>query len=276
MKNSESFNGNSISFYRKVCSKKQDPGLVNRLNDLDIDINELYSVYDNGFNDNNLEEILAKGYDGQAKTDLTCLYEYKSATLQELKRVLTTTNSNRVVKCQNCTINDVNSFDHLLPVSEFAEFAVHPKNLICSCTDCNGRKGAVWRNAGRRTSLNLYLDMLPEVQYLFVVADVGYTSIETRFYLSNQNEIDPDIFSLITEHYRRLNLAERFSESADSVITSLKSILEPLRDRLSLAESREIILESVAKEKIAFGFNYWQAILKQELVTNDDFMIDFE
>lgn len=276
MKNIDSFNGNSISFYYKVCSKKQDPGLVARLMDLDIDINELYSIYDNKFKDNSLEEILAKGYEGQPQTDLSSLYDYRSATMQELRRVLTTTSSNRAVKCQNCTINDVNSFDHLLPVSEFAEFSVHPKNLICSCTDCNSRKGSIWRNNGKRTILNLYLDILPDAQYLFVVTDIGNKSIETDFYLNNRNGINPDVFDLITEHYKRLNLAERFSESADTVITSLKNILEPIRDCLSLEDSRKVILESIIKEKRAFGFNHWQSILKQELVTNDDFMIDYE
>ena len=128
------------------------------------------------------------------------------------------------MKCQSCTINDGSTFDHIVPQGEFAEFIVHPKNLINQCGDCNPRKNASWRISGKRTTLNLYLDQLPDVQYLFVTADVGNLAIETNFYLENQHGIDPDLFELISKPYQRLDLFRRFSDAADSVISSLNNI----------------------------------------------------
>lgn len=158
MKNSKKFEGNAFDFYKKVCSKKHSQELKNRLLAMDEDIGALYNSYDHHFNNNSLEQMVSNGYSNQEKEDLEELYDYGCATLQSLKDELTTTENGRVVKCQNCTINDVNTFDHIVPQNEFTEFIIHPKNLFCSCGDCNSRKGKIWRKDGNRTTLNLYLD----------------------------------------------------------------------------------------------------------------------
>jgi len=277
MKNSKHFDGDAFAFYKQVCSKKQDAGLVARLLGMDAQINELFDAYDQHFTTNTLEAMNAYGYIDSQKADLKELYDYDSATLQKLKNELTTTNSGRVVKCQNCTINDVNTFDHLVPQGDFTEFIVHPRNLLCCCSDCNSRRSNQWKSPnGQRTTLNLYLDILPTVQYLFVTADVGNTAIETHFYLNNQNGIDATLYTLIENHYLRLNLFKRFNDGADTVISSLRSIMEPLRNFHDLAETKQILLESIRKEQIAFGTNYWQVVLKLELLNSDDFMIEYE
>jgi hypothetical protein len=277
MKNSKHFVGDAFAFYKKVCSKKQDAGLIARLLAMDPQIALVFAAYDQNFLTNSLEILNAHGYIDPEKADLKELYDYDSATLQQLKTLLTTSDTGRIIKCQNCTINDVNTYDHLVPQGDFSEFIVHPRNLLCCCGDCNSRKSSRWRNAaGQRTTLNLYLDNLPAIQYLFVTADIGNLAVETTYYLDNRNGIDAGLFSLIQNHYTRLNLFKRFSDGTDTVISSLKNILEPLRDFHDLAESKQIILQSIQKDQIAFGKNYWQSVLKLELLESDDFMIDYE
>lgn len=275
MKNCKPYDKSSFDFYKMVYLKKQDNALKARLTAMDPLMQLHFDDYDQQFNANNLETLVANGYINQPKADLSELYRYDSATLSNLKTILTTTESGRVVKCQNCTINDVNTFDHLLPQSEFIEFIVHPLNLICSCGDCNGRKNAVWRNAGVRTSLNLYLDTLPDTQYLFASTDVGNLSTEIKFYLDNRDGIDATLFSLIESHYNRLNLFQRFVDGSDTVITSLRNSL----DSLSLTDNpllaKTIAFNFIRKEQAAHGINYWQSILKLALLEDDDFMIDY-
>lgn len=276
MKNVNPYSGDAFSFYKTVCSKKQDAALVARLATMDNDIHELYKDYDQYFDANTLESLNASGYTGQPKIDLETLYDYSSSTFTSFRNQLTTTPTGRVVKCQSCTINNGSTFDHIVPQGEFAEFIVHPRNLIGQCGDCNPRKNALWRVAGKRTTLNLYLDQLPDIQYLFVTADVGNLAIETEFFVDNRHGINEELFELISNHYERLNLFNRFADDADSVITSLRNIMEPLKGYHDLAETKAIVLESVQKDQIAFGHNYWQSILKLELLNNDDFMIDYE
>jgi hypothetical protein len=275
MKNLNPYNEDSFSFYKAVRSKKRDDNLISRLTAIDADIKPLYDSYDEAFDTNSLQSLTAKGYEGQEKLDLEALYDYDSATLTKLRGHLTTTASGRLVKCQNCTINSISTFDHFVPQSEFPEFIVHPKNLLCCCGDCNPRKGAGWRRNGERTVLNLYLDQLPNVQYLFVNVDIGFLSIETEFYLNNQNGIDPSLFQLLTSHYQRLKLFKRFSDEADSVISTFKDTLEVYRENHTLQETQEFATKTIQREQLAFGFNYWQSILKLELINNDDFLDDY-
>jgi len=70
-------------------------------------------------------------------------------------------------------------------------------------------------------------------------------------------------------------LYQRFAEGADSVITSLKTVLESLIIIPDVNMRKSIIDESIRRERIAFGHNYWQSVLKLKLVNDPDFMIDF-
>ncbi|WP_345947706.1 hypothetical protein ABDD95_12690 [Mucilaginibacter sp. PAMB04274] len=276
MKNSNPYLGDAFAFYKKVCAKKQDAALKARLLAMDVNIQAFYQDYDQHFAGNVLEQMAPAGYVDLQRADLHELYDFKSAALKKLNADLSTTETGRVIKCQQCTINDVHTFDHIVPQGEFAEFVVHPKNLIGSCSDCNARKSHVWRNAGRRTSLNLYLDILPDVQYLYVRADVGNRSINTEYYLENRNGVDPALFALLEEHYRRLNLFQRFADGSDTVISSLRNILEPMHVLGDPALVRQIVEGSVSRDKKAFGHNYWQSVLKMALLDDEDFMIDFQ
>lgn len=277
MKNSKPYDKDSFEFFESVCEKKQSHPLKERLGILSNEIRASYLTYDNHFNNNTLEFITSFGYPAAQRADLDTLYDYDMVPFRNLRIELTTTESGRVVKCQHCTINDSNTFDHLVPQSEFIEYSIHPKNLICSCGDCNGRKGAVWRNGGKRTTLNLYLDQLPQQQYLFVELSIGNIRTDVRFFLDNPGgEINGEIYQLLENHYDRLDLCRRFADGADTVITSFKNVLGPLSLIQHPAQREAVINGYLQGEQNAFGFNHWQTILKLALVNDPDFMIDFQ
>lgn len=280
MKNVSPYLDDAFVFHQAVCNKKRnqdaDLNYKNRLSLLDGNIQHLFNQYDAAFAGNNLQALGPHGYVDPDRKDLHSLYKYKSSTLQKLKTKVTTTPSGRKVQCQNCTLNEVNTLDHLLPKEEFPEYSVNPKNLFPCCSRCNSYKGENWRAAGLRTSLNLYIDQLPDVQYLFVNTEIGHNYIETVFYLDNPNGVDDILFNLIYSHYTEMFLLQRFAETADDVITSFRSILESARNKLSLADTRDLAKDIIAKEQLAFGFNYWQSVLKSSLIDDEDFLIDFE
>jgi hypothetical protein len=280
MKNVNPYTADAFTFHKQVCEIKRtlanDLTYKARLASLDANIQLLYNAYDGTFAANVLQTMNPHGYIDPQKADLHRLYKYNSAMLQKLKNEITTTTSGRKVQCQNCTMNEANSLDHLVPKEEFPEFSVNPKNLFPCCSKCNSYKGKNWRSEGVRTSLNLYIDQLPVEQYLFVNTKIGNNVIETEFYLNNPNGVNADLFALITSHYKELYLLKRFSESADDVITSFRAVLESARDKLSLANTRELARNFIAKERIAFGYNYWQSILKSSLIEDNDFLVNFE
>lgn len=277
MKNIKPYSKDSFAFYKDICRKKENQALKDRLTLMNDELETIYLDYDESFANNTLELIQPKGYIGQENIDLAELYNYKMIPFQNLRTELTTTESGRSVKCQNCTINDSNTFDHLIPQSEFIEYSVHPKNLICSCGDCNGRKNSIWRKDGKRTSLNLYLDQLPQNQYLFVELSIGNIRTEVTFYLDNSaGKVNVDMYDLIQSHYKKLDLCRRFSEGADTVITSFKNILSAFTTNpQDKSQQMQMIMDYLERERVAFGFNHWQTILKHALVNDPDFMIDF-
>jgi hypothetical protein len=277
MRNLKHYSDDSFEFYKAVVKSKrnsqQDPTYKDRVSKLNPNIEVVFKEYDSKFSKNSLEALNSFGYSAGQKDDLLGLYSYSSKIMQQLKVKLTTTETNRAINiCSNCTISEVNSFDHCLPQSEFPEYVVNPKNLFPSCTTCNGYKSDIWRTGGTRAFLNLYLDNLPKAQYLFVDVSIKGADIETKFYLDNQNGIDSVLFARIANHYDKLHLFKRFSDNSDLVITPLINSIVPYVKKLALEDITEASKDTNERNKKAFGFNFWHCILIESLLEHKEFM----
>ncbi len=271
-------NDDSFEFYKGVVASKrnsaQDPDYKERLENHEDTVEKQFEVYDESFDDDDLVGLVNHGFANGDKDDLLRLYSYKNKKIQELKIAVTTTERNRLLStCQNCTISEVNSFDHFVNKDEFPEFAVHPKNLFPSCSKCNSYKGQEWREHGQITYLNLYLDELPEEQYLFVNVEViDNDVVTTEFYLDNPNGVDPALYGRIQNHYGNLHLCRRFKENADIVITALENTIRTYIGKLPLDDIVDLVIENSRRDMEYFGYNYWKSILEIALVNNDDFI----
>ncbi|SHG01689.1 hypothetical protein [Flavobacterium defluvii] len=278
MKNLNFYNKDeSFSFHQNIVRSKRamekDPEIRNRLLALNDEIKSLYESYKNNFDTNDLESLKAHGYVDQNKLDLLSLYSFKSSIIQKFKKGITTTATNRVINtCQNCTIGEVSSFDHVLPKEEFTEFVVNPLNLFPSCSVCNSSKGKYWFKNGQRIFLNLYLDILPNLQYLFVKVSFVDNTFITDFTVQNPNNIDTTLFNIIESHYKSLHLTKRFSDSNDKVIPAFQNSLKPFIGKLPLDEIIITAKETIELNRSFFGYNYWQSILELELLKNSDFL----
>jgi hypothetical protein len=280
MKNIKPYSGDGFSFHEEVIKSKNkrqsDINYLDRLLSLSAPIKKQFDEFKIKFDSNLLEELNSIVIDGNVKEDLESLYNYKSTLLQKLKIALTTDENNRISNtCQNCSIGEINSFDHYLPQSEFAEFVVNPHNLIPSCTKCNSHKSSIWRNTGKREFLNHYLDILPQEQYLFVDITVEDESIELKYYLENKGNINDDLFKLIKSHYNKLNLLERFEENSDSIVSELDTEFNKYSKKLTIDEIKETVIEECTDNKKILGNNNWKIVLKISLVENEYYIKRF-
>jgi hypothetical protein len=280
MRNLPHYTEDTFEFYKEVLRSKnktrKDPTYKDRIESMNDVIEGQFLVYDENFTNNTLETIDSYGHTGEEKDDLLKLYSYKSSVIKRLKTQITTTDTNRIINtCPNCTISEVNSFDHYLPKDEYPEFIVNPKNLFPSCTICNGHKKDIWIQGGKRLFLNLYLDSLPVKQYLFVNLVFEEDVVTAVFYLQNNGDIANDIFDIIETHYDKLNLLERFSVNIHEVITSVENTINSFIDKLSLEEIIDSIIEKSNLDRIAFGYNYWKSILEIELMSSDEYLSRF-
>ncbi len=277
MRNLEAYLDNSFEFYEDVVgtkrNTKRDSKYLERVSLLNKQISVLFKGYDTQFTSNNLVSITPYGYENQEKKDLLALYSYRNRILQSLVAKVSRITAERILKtCQSCTINEANTLDHILPKDYYAEFSVHPKNLIPSCSKCNGHKGTNWKSGNTNLFLNLYLDQLPSVDYLFVTTTIESNTVKAEFRVENINGIQSNLFELIRSHYTRLKLIERFSSNIDSVVEPLKNELEVFKGKIPISEFQNIVIERNRKNRTSFGQNYWKSVLEDELIMNDDFI----
>lgn len=279
MKRLTPYSGNCFEFHEEIVERKRekdnDPTYKNRLNILNNKVEMLFQHFEEEFQNNNLDAIRSNGYSGQDFRDLQSLYSYRSKKIQSLKKELTTDENNRVDNtCQNCTINEINSFDHYFPQSNYAEFIVNPHNLIPSCTKCNAKKNNVIFKNGHRIFINHYKDVLPDVQYLFVDIII-HDNIEVVFHLDNINNIDDEVFQLITSHYTCLDLLTRFQLSSNNIISELDTEIRNYSSKLPIETIQQVVLQQCSDCFRKFGKNHWKYILKKSLIEDSDFLDRF-
>lgn len=274
MKNFNNYSDNTFEFHTKVLNQKKNKDYKDYIKNLNNQTQQRFELYDALFKDKKLESISISPYTDIEKNELKKLYSYKNKCIQDLKKKLTTTEKNRIINtCPNCTISEISSFDHYLPKEEFPEFVVNPKNLFPSCSICNGHKGRNWKINNNRLFLNLYLDDLPNVQYLFVNLQFNNDLITAQFYLKNSPDIEPNFYDLIESHYSRLQLYSRFELSSNETISSLdNTIRNSIENGIPINTIKKIAVEKSNQDRDAYGFNYWKSILELTLLNNNQFL----
>ena len=278
MINLKPYAGDSFSFHKDVVSRKKtkkgDTDYKKRLELLNPIVEPQYKVYKGHFDGSTLQLLTPYSLPVGAKEDLLTLYLYGSKKMQELKIKVTTREDNRKIHtCQNCTINEVNSLDHLIPKDEFPVFVVNPLNLFPSCSKCNGHKSVNWKSGGAMLFLNLYLDTLPKIQYLFVSLAVDKDAVGVEFSLKNDNGVDPDLFKVLESHYQRLHLFKRFRQSSDSIISEMQNLIVAQRNNgFSIDVIKQVVIDKVEADREYFGYNHYKSILELELINSDEFI----
>ncbi|MDD2797933.1 MAG: hypothetical protein PHV20_05010 [Bacteroidales bacterium] len=270
MKNLIVYPHNSLDVHLAAVGRKKTSDSKRKLISIENNVRTDYSEYDLHFYDNKLEYLQKKPFYQIFKSDLQSLYDYQNKTITEVKghieklQVRTIRNT-----CQNCTINSANTLDHILPQGDFPEYIVNPKNLFPCCSQCNSYKNKYLEANGVKLFLNLYLDNLPEEQYLFVHFDFDENDeIDFNYRLENYYGIDDKIFALIESHYEKLHLLERMRLRANEVYSEIENSILSGLNKLSLEMIFEEIKENISNDQKAYGFNHWKCVLKLALIND--------
>ena len=273
-----SYNESSFSFYNEVVSSKRNtsnkPMLKEELQTISNAQSSYFDVYDEAFSSNSLAMIEAVSYNNNDKANLNTLYSYRSKKIQELKNLLTRHplhTENILNTCQNCTINEADTMDHVLAQTEFPEFAVHPKNLFPCCGFCNKKKSDKYVDEeGNLLFLNLFLDDLPQSQYLHVNFGDNWLP---RFYLDQPTDVSDKVFNLIKSHYERLDLLTRFSDSSNKIINDIRTTIKVFGG----TQIPDIVskMEEYCLEQGPFlGYNHRQVVLYRALGSSEEFILE--
>lgn len=199
---------------KRWIDRKDDGESKNRLVAVEKTVEALYKEFDEHFPDNSLRLIPSDRIKKPLRDDLFDMYSYEAAIVKKVRKWLQEHNSVTVYGvCQHCGIVPFDTMDHILPHQRYAEYSVHARNLIPCCTDCNRRKN-------EREILNLYVDVLPDVEYLFMDVKANGDTIDLSFRLDySQGFVQPDLFRKIAAHYAKLELFDRMKTIATTRIS---------------------------------------------------------
>lgn len=263
MHNITPYSENAFALYKEAVDRKDDGESKNRLVAAEKTVEALYKEFDEHFPDNSLRLIPSDRIKKPLRDDLFDMYSFEAAIVKKVKKWLQEHNSVTVYGvCQHCGIVPFDTMDHILPHQRYAEYSVHARNLIPCCTDCNRRKN-------EREILNLYVDVLPDVEYLFMDVKANGDTIDLSFRLDNsQGFVQPDLFRRIAAHYAKLELFDRMKTIATTKISGFLTQIKRTYVKYGKQEVIDEINEDVEDLRQAYGYNYWEVAFQKGLVNS--------
>lgn len=264
-----------IVLHQEIVENKKNSSSKERLMRKMPQTRFLFKNYNKAFSEDTLADLTPQLIDKQEKHDQQSLYDFRKKEIKDLFTELTTRNGHEDVLCPCCMINDANSFDHYLPQSEFPEYIDHSLNLIPCCTECNGHKSANWREEGQRYYINLYIDDIPKVQYLFVNFSIEGDTLSYNFYLDNRNGIEENLYTRLVHFYNDLHLCERFKRRGYQVVTELaidikRAMTYIPKKRKAINAFRKRTISDEIKHQEYYGYNYWKSVLRIACCEDND------
>jgi 5-methylcytosine-specific restriction endonuclease McrA len=199
---------------------------------------------------------------------LRACYNGVTQPLEQLKKAIRDAQPKRVLKyCPMCGTTLPRTFDHYMPAVTFPEFAVHPLNLVPCCSTCNSTKGDDWLStAGRRQFLHAYTDDLPNQQFIKATLheDRLLAGVGATFLLERPAKVADDLWELISSHFRRLKLIERYDERGNDEVAE---ILSGCRAFLNAGgqDVRKFLSECAIERRAVYGANHWIAVLMKTM-----------
>ena len=271
MHNITPYSENAFALYKEAVDRKDDGESKNRLVAVEKTVEALYKEFDEHFPDNSLRLIPSDRIKKPLRDDFFDMYSYEAAIVKKVKKWLQEHNSVTVYGvCQHCGIVPFDTMDHILPHQRYAEYSVHARNLIPCCTDCNRRKN-------EREILNLYVDVLPDVEYLFMDVKANGDTIDLSFRLDNsQGFVQPDLFRKIAAHYAKLELFDRMKTIATTRISGFLTQIKRSYVKYGKQEVIDEINEDVEDLRQAYGYNYWEVAFQKGLVNSPVFWDYYE
>lgn len=271
MKNLKPFNGDTRKEYKDAVGRKpKNSNSRKRLDLIESDINTAYDCYQENFERNSLHAVTDKIWTHEIKDDLLSLYGYQKKVIRNIKSNITNQQIITIqTTCQNCTIDSVNTMDHILPKEKFPEYAVNGYNLFPCCSRCNGYKS---ENNEHSAFLNLFLDELPATQYLFVKVYWDIDSVNFDFYISNKEGIIPnELYTKIENHYTNLHLFQRMKNASQTYLSDFIFSNRSYYMKYGKDAVIEAVIDKIKENRNAYGFNYWKCSLEQALIESIEF-----
>lgn len=251
--------------FDKIHASKNNPHKKN-LETLSQGIHARYDVYSFHFNDNSFEKIPKIEY--QHLDSLKSCYNSSTDALDELKISIKKKQLNISHKiCQYCGINTDDQIDHYLPKEDYADFNVNSLNMIPCCGRCNLKKSQYWLDdsTNEKGIINLYRDELIKDQYLHCKIQFIEGNFIGYYYLENRTNISSKDYRLICNHYRQLELIERYNDLLTGLYESEQRIINTLKLTQTDNQIKESLVLLSKSDSEALGANNYKVVARKAI-----------
>jgi hypothetical protein len=289
MKNIQHYRGDALALYDAIVEAKKDVAERREiLMRLKPRIKAAYEAYEKS--KSKLENLSPNGnFRKEEREALSHCYDSPTDPLFKMKREVLQALPSGAIQCPYCGVGEIGhgddddstgEWDHYLPRRSrpdprkgFAEFAVHPQNLIPCCATCNKLKSDGWIDVTQRTFINMYHDHIDQSHPL-IEANIDFgprDEPKARFYYVDL-PYEP-FFSLFKRHCEALDLRRRYARVSLTEFATLRTIVQ----RCALEPSTDSILaalQAVADERAKdVGINHWKPTLYRAAARSRDFVL---
>lgn len=266
----------AFNIYKKAVSRKSEGDDKTNLLLIETQIAQCYELYNQYYERNKLEYLSSHEVGVKYKKELQGLYGSKAKVVKDFRQVFFEINPRTYNNlCPYCLINSSNTTDHILPQEQYPEHAINVKNLIPACGECNSAKGENVLDAfGNKCTINFYVDILPEEQFLFVdIIDIG-GQMTFNYKLENvSNKINTKLYALIERHFEKLNLLNRYKEKAIQEIAEIRNtyLVETFdnEEQYKLFTSKQRMKCDLDIRE--YGRNHWRVVLLRACADSEVF-----
>lgn len=268
--------------HQAIVNKKRDVSLKATLQSLEQNLKSDFTFYDSCLKSNTLDKYKTQQIFYNNKDVLQKCYSYDQVDLRNyLKALLTSDNGIFYSECPICQIDSVSSFDHFMPQSLYPQLSDNTHNLIPCCSICNSSKGNSFLDENNeRRFLNLYIDKLPDTQFLFI--NTTFTSKGRPiciFNVQNINSIEQKLFSRIHNTFtaksqtkkNSKSIIDRLNEKIPREIDILKNEFQRYT-QFDSGAAIEILRNRAMSNESSFGQNYWKSVFFFECANNQQLL----
>lgn len=232
------------------------------LDAIEIQMESCYNDYENAVTSASVHNLNPHGFVTPEKDNLKKLYKSDCDIAKKLRLHHSTfTSSTRRIynnKCPYCTLSEPDTIEHILPKEKYPEFAVHLYNLIPCCSKCNRHKGEAVRNsAGLPLTINFYYHDPENCQFLeadCIIDSNGCPSF--KYKLTFPKNADPTLAAIITNHFDRLHLIERYNEEIVKSYTEVELTIKIACRGKSLNDALQILKDYLSSIIGDYGLNH--------------------
>ncbi|MEN0653382.1 MULTISPECIES: HNH endonuclease [Hyphobacterium] len=172
--------------------------------------------------------------------------------------------------CPVCGIGRAVELDHHLPRSVFKPLAIHTRNLVPMCHDCNLAKLAGFSDEGAGF-LHPYYDVLPDIDFVQVSVNLNAADLVVSFSIDAAAALPLGYYDRLTVQMHDLKLNDRYQQEVNTYISSHAAALH-LSYRASGQDGvREALRLQTQFEIRAFHRNHWRPVLLRALTDHEGF-----